>query len=98
MYLSFKDIMLAVLKSIILTSILVGLGALGMLDYQLGIGYCNLMNIPKDVALTMVSPGMAIEFGIILFVFEFIALCLLVKQLKKIKTFDRFCDFLSFEI
>ena len=98
MYLSFKDIMLAVLKSIILTSILVGLSALGMLDYQLGIGYCNLMNIPKDLALTMVSPGMAIEVGIILFVFEFIALCLLVKQLKKIKTFDRFCDFLSFEI
>lgn len=98
MYLSFKDIMSAVLKSIILTSILVGLGALGMLDYHLGIVYCNLMNIPKDLALTMVSPGMAIEVGIVLFVFEFIALCLLVKQLKKIKTFDRFCDFLSFEI
>lgn len=98
MYLSFKDIMSAVLKSIILTSILVGLGALGMLDYHLGIVYCNLMNIPKDLALTMVSPGMAIEVGIVLFVFEFIALCLLVKQLNKIKTFDRFCDFLSFEI
>ena len=98
MYLSFKDVMLVVLKSIIITAIIFGLGALGALDYHLGIGYCNLMNIPKDLALTMVSPGMAIEIGIILFVFEFIVLCLLVKQLKKIKTFDRFCDFLSFEI
>lgn len=98
MYLSFKDIMLIVLKSIIVTSIIVGLGALGALDYHLGIGYCNLMNIPKDLALTMVSPGMAIEVGIILFVFEFVILCLLVKQLKKIEIFDRFFDFLSFEI
>ena len=98
MYLSFKDIMLAVLKSIIVTSIIVGLGALGALDYHLGISYCNLMNIPKDLSFTMVSPGMAIDIGIILFVFEFVILCLLVKQLKKIKTFDRFCDFLSFEI
>lgn len=98
MYLSFKDVMLIILKSIIITAIIFGLGALGALDYHLGISYCNLMNIPKDLALTMVSPGMAIEVGIVLFVFEFVALCLLVKQLKKIKTFDRFCDFLSFEL
>lgn len=98
MYLSFKDLMLCILKGLIVSSIVLGLVALGILDYHLGIGYCNLLNIPKDLALTMVSPGMAIEVGIVLFVFEFVALCLLVKQLKKFKIFDRFCDFLSFEI
>lgn len=97
MYLSFKDFMLIVLKSIIVTSIIFGLGALGALDYHLGIGYCNLMNIPKDLAFTMVSPGMAIEIGILLFVFEFAILFILVRRLKRFKAFDRFCDFISFE-
>ena len=97
MYLSFKDFMLIVLKSIIVTSIIFGLGALGALDYHLGIGYCNLMNIPKDLAFTMVSPGMAIEIGILLFVFEFAILFILVRRLKRFKAFDRFCDFISLE-
>ncbi|MBO4246106.1 MAG: hypothetical protein J5892_05180 [Bacilli bacterium] len=97
MYLSFKDFMLIVLKSIIVTSIIFGLGALGALDYHLGISYCNLMNIPKDLAFTMVSPGMAIEIGILLFVFEFAILFILVRRLKRFKAIDRFCDFISLE-
>ena len=97
MYLSFKDLILAILKGIIITSIVVVVVALGILDYHLGIGYCNLLNIPKDLALTMFSPGMAIEFGIVLFVFEFIVLCFAVKVLKRFKTFDKFCNFLNLE-
>lgn len=97
MYLSFKELMLAVLKGIIIISIVVGLVALGILDYHLGIGYCNILNIPKDLALTVVSPGMAIEVGIVLFVFEFIALCFAVKVLKRFNTFDKFCNFLNLD-
>lgn len=97
MYLSFKELMLAVLKGIIIISIVVGLVALGILDYHLGIGYCNLLNIPKDLALTMVSPGMAIEVGILLFVFEFIEFCFAVKFLKSFKSFDKFCNFLNLD-
>lgn len=97
MYLSFKELMLAILKGIIIISVVAVLVALGILDYHLGIGYCNLLNIPKDLALTMVSPGMAIEVGIVLFVFEFIALCFAVKVLKRFKTFDKFCNFLNLD-
>lgn len=97
MYLSFKELMLAILKGIIIISIVAVLVALGILDYHIGIGYCNLLNIPKDLALTMVSPGMAIEVGIVLFFFEFIALCFSVKVLKRFKTFDKFCNFLNLD-
>lgn len=97
MYLSFKDLMLAIIKGIIIISIVVCLVALGILDYHIGIGYCNLLNIPKDLSLTMISPGMAIEVGILLFVFEFIALCFAVKVLKRFKTFDEFCNFLNLD-
>lgn len=97
MYLSFKELMLSVLKGIIIISIVVGLVALSILDYHLGIGYCIILNIPKDLALTVVSPGMAIEVGIVLFVFEFIALFFAVKVLKRFNTFDKFCNFLNLD-
>ena len=40
------------------------------------------LNIPKDFALTMVSPGMAIEVAIIMFVVEMIGLYFIIKMLK----------------
>lgn len=97
MYMSLKDLFLCILKSLLLISILGGLYLLGMFDYKLGIGYCNLMNIPKDLALTVVSPGMAIEVCIVLFVFELIGLYFIIKLLRRNKYIDSFCEFLSLE-
>lgn len=68
MYLDFKDVCLIFIKTLILTLIVIGLLFLIRFDYNIGIRYCEILNIPKDFALTMVSPGMAIEVAIIMFV------------------------------
>lgn len=83
MYLDFKDVCLIFIKTFIITLIVVGLLFLIRFDYNIGIRYCEILNIPKDFALTMVSPGMAIEVAIIMFVVEMIGLYFIIKILKK---------------
>lgn len=83
MYLYFKDVCLIFIKTLIITLIVVGLLFLIRFDYNIGIRYCEIFNIPKDFALTMVSPGMAIEVAIIMFVVEMIGLYFIIKILKK---------------
>lgn len=83
MYLDFKDVCLIFIKTLILTLIVIGLLFLIRFDYNIGIRYCEILNIPKDFALTMVSPGMAIEVAIIMFVVEMIGLYFIIKILKK---------------
>lgn len=83
MYLDFKDVCLIFIKTLILTLIVVGLLFLIRFDYNIGIRYSEILNIPKDFALTMVSPGMAIEVAIIMFVVEMIGLYFIIKILKK---------------
>ena len=87
MYLSFKDICLVCLKAFILTLIFSGLVFLMQFNYNIGISYCELLNIPKDFALTVISPGMAIEVAIIMLVIEMVVFFLLFKELKRIKLF-----------
>lgn len=82
MYLDFKDVCLIFIKTLIITLIVVGLLFLIRFDYNIGIRYCEILNIPKDFALTMVSPGMAIELAIIMFVVEMIGLYFIIKILK----------------
>ena len=82
MYLDFKDVCLIFIKTFIITLIVVGLLFLIRFDYNIGIRYCEILNIPKDFALTMVSPGMAIEVAIIMFVVEMIGLYFIIKILK----------------
>lgn len=81
-YLDFKDVCLFFIKIFIITLIVVGLLFLIRFDYNIGIRYCEILNIPKDFALTMVSPGMAIELAIIMFVVEMIGLYFIIKILK----------------
>lgn len=97
MYLSFKDICLICLKTFILTLIFSGLVFLMQFNYNIGISYCELLNIPKDFALTVISPGMAIEVAIIMLVIEMVIFFLLFKELKRIKLFNSFCNFLSLD-
>ena len=97
MYLSFKDICLVCLKAFILTLIFSGLVFLMQFNYNIGISYFELLNIPKDFALTVISPGMAIEVAIIMLVIEMVVFFLLFKELKRIKLFNSFCNFLSLD-
>ena len=97
MYLSFKDICLVCLKAFVLTLIFSGLVFLMQFNYNIGISYCELLNIPKDFALTVISPGMAIEVAIIMLVIEMVVFFLLFKELKRIKLFNSFCNFLSLD-
>ena len=64
-------------------------------NYSVGVSYCELLNIPKDFALTIISPGMAIEVAIIMFVIEMVIFFLMIKKLKRVKLFNFFCSFLS---
>jgi hypothetical protein len=55
-----------------------------------------MMNIPNDFALTIVSPGMAIEVAICLMVFEFVIIGLIIYNCKKLKNiFTKFYTFIS---
>ena len=62
-----KDKIISYLK--VLITIIVSL-ILIWFDYRLGVKFCILNNIPKDFSITMISPGMAINICIVLFVFE----------------------------
>lgn len=97
MYLSFKDICLICLKAFILTLIFSGLVFLMQFNYNIGISYCELLNIPKDFTLTVISPGMAIEVAIIMLVMEMVIFFLILKKIKRIKLFNSFCNFLSLD-
>ena len=97
MYLDFKDVCLIFIKTFIITLIVVGLLFLIRFDYNIGIRYCEILNIPKDFALTMVSPGIAIDVTIIMFVVEMIGLHFIIRNLKKIKLFNLFFKFLELD-
>lgn len=97
MYLSFKDVIFTILKAFILTTIFALMLKLCLFNYNLGIICCNLMDIPKDLALTIMSSGMAIDITVILLVVETVILYFVVKNLKRIKLFAHFLDFLSLD-
>lgn len=97
MYLDFEDGLLIIVKALILSAIVGLLIALGIFDYNLGVSFCNLMNIPKGFAPSVMSPGMAIDFTVVMFVIEMIGLFFIVNNLKKIKLFENFFSFISFD-
>lgn len=93
MYLSFKDVCLIILKSLTLSLLLLGLFCLFRFNYSLGASYCEMINIPKDLALIVVSPGMAIEIAIVMFVIEMTIFYFVIKNLKLINSFNNLCSF-----
>ena len=97
MFLDFKKVFLIFIKTFILTLIIGGLLFLIRFDYSIGIMYCKLLNVPKDFTLTMVSPGIAIDVTIIMFVVEMIGLHFIIRNLKKIKLFNLFFKFLGLD-
>ena len=52
------------------------------------------MKIPKDFSLTMISPEMAINVTIVMFVIEMIILFYVIKIIRKIRFINKIFEFL----
>ncbi len=92
MYLSFLDIVICFLKTTFLTLLCVVQAFLTHIFYNIGCSYCNMIGVPNDFTLTMMSPGMAIEVAIILTVLEVALICWIVSKLKKVKFIQKIYD------
>lgn len=92
MYLSFFDIVVCILKSVFLTSLFVGQMFLTHIFYNIGCAYCNMIGVPNDLALTVMSPGMAMEVAIILTVLEFALIYWIAGKLKRVKFIQKIYD------
>ncbi len=90
----FEDTCLKLVKVLIWSMFITLLFTLNILNYDIGIFFCKVIDIPKDFALTMVSPGMAINITIILFTIEMFCLFNIIKVVKRIKVIDEFFKFL----
>ena len=66
MYITFEDAAISFLKAAFVTTLAVIQLLLTLQFYKLGCSYCDFMNIPYDFALTVMSPGFAIEVAIVL--------------------------------
>lgn len=60
--------------------VILGVALLGI-DYQYGLYFCDLYNIPFDFSLSMMGIGVAMEIGLLLFalecIFAYLVWCLL---------------------
>ena len=95
MYLSFWDCVVCFIKSFIITMIITPLFLLIKINCDIGVAYCNYLEVPLDFGFTMMSPGLALEVVIVLSFFEFLIGWYLVNRIKKIKfvkaIYDRIC-------
>ena len=80
----FKDFLFDIIKVLGIMVFVIIICSLIYYDYYLGISYCNYLNIPKDFALTVMSPGIAIEICVILFIFELAILMFSINKLKQL--------------
>lgn len=80
----FKDYLFTIIRVLGIMIFAIIVCSLIYYDYYLGISYCNYVNIPKDFALTVMSPGIAIEICAILFIFELAILMFSINKLKQL--------------
>lgn len=96
MYLSFKDLFIVFVKALFLTALITLLFFLGFQLIRVNINIsdflCNWLNIPKDLALTVISPGFGIEINILLLFFEAIIITFCLSKLSNTKLFLYFYD------
>lgn len=95
---SFEEILMRIVRAIIIISVVMALSILCMLNYQIGLYYCEYMGISKDISLTIVSPSRAIEVSIVMLILEFFILHFVIKALRNIKRVNELCNFLTFVV
>ncbi len=85
MYLRFWNCVACFIKIFIITIIILPLFFLIKINFDIGVAYCNYLNVSPDFCLTVMTPGLALGVAIILSFFEFISGCYLIDKLKQIK-------------
>lgn len=95
MYITFEDAAISFLKAAFVTALAVIQLLLTLQFYKLGCSYCDFMNIPYDFALTVMSPGFAIEVAIVLSVIEISVVIWLFNKLKRFKLIKLMSDSIS---
>lgn len=93
-YLNFKNICLCLLKTFILTAIIVGVAILFYHNYDLGVAYCNYLKVPIDFSLSAFGLGMALEVTIVLCFLESCLGIFLLKYFRRFKIVESLYKFL----
>ena len=95
---SFEEILMRIVRAIIIILVVMASSILCMLNYQIGLCYCKYMGISKDISLTIISPGRAIEVSAVMLILEFFIFYFVIKALRNIKRVNELCDFLTFVV
>lgn len=85
MYLNICDYIVCFIKSFIITMIISPVFLLIKINCDIGVAYCNYLNVPLDFGLTMMSPGLAFEISLVLSIIEFVLIYFIINRLSKIK-------------
>lgn len=84
-YLNFKDYVIIVFKSLIMTLCISPVLLLPFVNLKLAILFCNYLEVPYNFCLTIMSPGFALEVVIVLSFIELMVGSYLVDKIKNIK-------------
>lgn len=95
MYLSFSDIIGCILKAILIAFLFAIQCLIMYAFYNVGCMYCDLINVPYDFAISVASPGMALEVAFILTVIELGLIVWLVNKLQNVKFIKKVTEKLS---
>ncbi len=84
MYLNFNDYLICFIKSLLMSLLIPLIFFLTKINYIIGNSLCNYLNIPKNLTLTVMSPGFFVEVILILFFIEIIFVFFVIYKLSKI--------------
>lgn len=97
---SIKDYLYIVLKSVFLTSILspliIAFVYLSEFNFTFSSYICRISGIPKDLCLTIMSPGFQNSIIILLFVIELILFCYIIDIISRTKLFYNLNEFFEY--
>ena len=92
MYLSFWDCVICFIKSFIITMIISPLFLLIKINCDIGVAYCNYLQVPLVFGFTMMSRGLAFEIAFVLSLIEFIFIYFITSKLSKTKAIKNLYD------
>lgn len=98
--LDFEDYITIIFKSLLITLILTPLiiGSVYLIDMNINFSniICSISGIPKDLALTVMSPGFGNEIIFLTTVFEFGIIFYVINKFTKTKLFNTVYEFIYY--
>lgn len=98
--LDFEDYIIITFKSLLLSLILAPfiIGLVYLIDMNINFSniICNISGIPKDLALTVMSPGFGNEIIILTTTFEFCIIFYVINKFVKTKLFNTIYEFVCY--